>query len=394
MMAAHFLLDHPALAAVAERVTIPTQTTLFQEGQQAEYAYTLISGTCLLSQKMIPSGTAKANDLLDELAILGDIPHTQRAITSTECTFLRWRLAELRQQEAFNEAARQILAHRLQQSETRLNELQAPIHHIEPGAQLEPGPFSFPNSTIIFTFCDAKLELDLPQGVSRTGNTMLIAFADFPHSHYANQPDWRFGYRETTFFVPVRVGRILGLYVPYIYSGAYEPILLGREIYGFPKQLGETAITQTSASLMVRHEAYLTLAWEDAQTSSESRIVGAMGRSFGAPGTLTSAAFSVGDVLTQAINLPIYRHINVFNHKRIAGTTTRESQRTYDVEQLTQAVFSIPHWHSIERLQQAALQIQSPSLYGWDLRLRDAYRTRLDVRLSTGRTVRNYKADS
>ncbi len=394
MIATRFLLDDPALMALAQHVTLPAQTTLFQEGQQPDEAYVLVSGTCTLSQKMTPLGAAKATTLLDSVAVLGDIPHTQRAITSTECTFLRWKLPELRQQEGFNTAARQILASRLQQAQTRLTELQAPIHHIEPGAQLEPGPFSFPNSTIIFAFCDAKLELDLPPGVSRTGNTLLLAFADFPNSHYANQPDWRFGYRETTFFVPVRVGRILGLYVPYIYPSAYEPILLGREVYGFPKQLGETEITPSAASLSVRGDDYFMLTWQHTQPTNEAQIVGAMGRSFGAPGTLTTAAFSVGDVLTQAINLPIYRHINVFNHKRIAGTATRESEHTYDVEQLTQAVFSIPRWHSIERLQDAELQVQSPSLYGWNLRLRDAYYTKLDVRLSTGRVVRDYSADS
>lgn len=393
MMDAHFLLDDPALTALAERVTLPAQTTLFQEGQQPDEAYVLLSGTCLLSEKMMPLGTAKANTLLDEVAVLGEIPHTQRAITSTECTFLHWKLPELRQQESFNAAARQILANSLQQAQTRLAELQAPIHHIEPGAQLEPGPFSFPNSTIIFTFCDANVEFDLPPGVSRTGNTLLLAFADFPDARYANHPDWRFGYRETTFFVPVRVGRILGLYVPFIYPSAYEPILLGREVYGFPKQLGETEITPKSASLTVRGDDYFMLTWQRTQPSSEARMVGAMGRGFGAPGTITAAAFSVGDVLTQAINLPIYRHINVFNHKRIAGTTTRESEYTYDVEQLTQAVFSIPHWHSIERLQDATLQIQFPTLYGWNVRLRDAYRTKLDVRLSTGRVVRDYSAD-
>ncbi len=390
-MNADFLLTDDELLQFAEHITVPAQTTLFAEREQPEYTYSLISGTCLLSQQMLPLGTAKSGNILDELAVLGSIPHTQRAITRTECTFYRWRLADLRQQDAFNEQSRRYLASQLHQSQTRLAELQAPIHHAEPRAQLVPGPFSFPNSTIVFTFCDAELELDLPPGVRRTGSTLLLALADFPDARYANHPDWRFGYRETTFFVPVRVGRILGLFVPYIYPSAYEPILLGREIYGFPKQLGETQLTETSAALAVHGKESLTLRWQGTERSSEARLVGAMGRSFGAPGTLTSAAFSVGDVLTQAVNLPIYRHINVFNHKRIAGTNTRSTAITYDVDQLTQAVFSIPRWHHIERLQEATLQVQAPALHAWDLRLREAYRTKLDLRLSTGRVVRNFR---
>jgi acetoacetate decarboxylase len=43
-------------------------------------------------------------------------------------------------------------------------------------------------------------------------------------------------------FVPARFGSGIGLYVPFIYPSAWEPILLGREIYGFPKRLGKTAL--------------------------------------------------------------------------------------------------------------------------------------------------------
>jgi len=116
-----------------------------------------------------------------------------------------------------------------------------------------------------------------------------------------------------------------------------------------------------------------------------------MGRGFGAPGTLTSAAFSVGDVLTQAIQMPIYRHINVFNHKRIAATEIKHDEQTYDVDQLTQVVFSIQRWASIERLHNIQLETHAQSLQSWNIQARDAYRTKLDLRLSTGRVVRDFR---
>jgi len=218
-----WLVTDDLLLKLAEQVTIPAQTTLFQEGQQPEYVYALISGSCLMSQNMSPLGAAISGTVLDELAVLGDIPHTQRAITTTECEFYRLRLEDLRKETDFTTAARQALATNLQATQAGLSELLAPIHHLQPGAQLAPGPFIFPNSTLIFVFCDAKPKLDLPEGVSKSGNTLLLVFADFPDSRYHHHEDWRFGYRETTFFIPVRVGRILGLFVPQIYSSPMNP---------------------------------------------------------------------------------------------------------------------------------------------------------------------------
>lgn len=378
--------------ALAERISLAAGDTLFQEGASPEYAYLRLSGRCMLSRDARPLGEARSDALLDGLAVLGGLPHTQRAIALTDCEFLRWSMARLWQQDGFAAAARRFLAQELQHSQQRLHALEAPIHYLSRSAQLAPGPFTFDQSTVLFLFCQAATaKIVLPEGVSRVGDSLLVAIADFRNATYDHRPDARFGYTETTFFLPVRVGHRLGLYVPLIYPSSYEPILLGREIYGFPKQLGNTTLGAQGATLDAQGDALLQVTWQSQEPSREARIVGAMGHCYGAPSQLTAAAFAVGDGLLSVTRLPFHRHINVFNHKRIPSVTSKHGALQYDVDQLTQAVFTVVRWHHIDRLHGADLHTTGAVLREWDISLRDAYHTQVDMRLSTGRVLRDYR---
>ncbi|MDQ7028162.1 MAG: acetoacetate decarboxylase family protein [Anaerolineae bacterium] len=376
----------------AEKITILASETLFQEGDRAQYAYVRVIGRCMLSRHAEPLGEASATDILDELAVLGGLAHTQRAITLTDCEFLRWQIDDLWRDATFSKIARQYLVTHLQQSQSRLDQLQAPVHYRPDTAQVQAGPYVFPNSTIIFVFCTApKMDFPLPQGVSRIGNRLLIGIADFQNAYYHHNPDARFSYTETTFFVPVRVGLSLGLYVPYIYPSAYEPIVLGREIYGFPKQLGETRLSDSQASLAISGEDTFRFTIGKHDKSSEPRIVGAFGQLFGVTGRITSAAFAIGDSLLSMMNVPFYRRVSVFNHKRIPSATTTRDKPTYDVDMLTQAIFSVEHWQKIDHLPNAKLQVTGGIFKQWDITLYDAFYTELSMRLSTGRITRDYR---
>jgi CRP-like cAMP-binding protein len=379
---------------LAQTVTIAAGETLFAEGDAPDYAYVRLTGTCTLSRHAQPIGNAPLDTVLDAIAILGDVPHTQRAITQTACTFLRWDRSDLRQSTAFTMAARRYLAHQLQQAQAERERIAQPVHYDTHSAQVLPGPFAFHNSVIRFVFCTAELpHLRLPTGVQRIGQSLLIGIADFRDAQYVHRPQARFHYTETTVFVPVRVGAKLGLYVPYIYPSTYEPILLGREIYGFPKRLGRTDITPTTSSLHVAGAEYLTLTHDQRTPANEASIVGAFGRLFGVPNLVTATAFRAGDTLLAAIGVPFYRRVNVFNHKRIPAVTSQHGAPQYAVDRLTQAIFSVERWHSIDHLPTARLDL-GHALHDWEVTLREAYDTTLAMRLSTGRVVRDYQADA
>jgi hypothetical protein len=147
------------------------------------------------------------------------------------------------------------------------------------------------------------------------------------------------------------------------------------------------------AELLVEGERLLQVDWKQAQASNEPQIVGAFGTCFGAQGRLTSAAFAIGDTLLAALRVPFYRRVSVLNHKRIPATVTRSSAPTYDVDQLTQVIFSVQRWNRIERIPDAALDVSGRGLQDWHIRLREAYLTQVDMRLSTGRVLRDYRTN-
>lgn len=386
------LCDVPDALTLAEQVTVAVGTTLFAEGDAPRYAWMRLSGRCMLSQNAVPLGEAHSGEVLDLLAALGGVAHGQRAIAITECQFVRWELARLEQNEHFQRGARAYLATRARQAEIRSAELETPIHFVGNGAEIAPGPYVFDHSTMLFLFCDAYvMDVALPAGLHPLSHSALIVLAQFRNAHAEATPEARFSYTETTFFVPVRQGVRLGLYVARIYPSTWEPILIGREIYGFPKRPGRTMLEAQHADLLVDGEHLLQTQWKQIQASSEAQLVGAFGTCFGVQGGLTAGAFAIGDALLAALRVPFYRRVSVFNHKRIVATVSRSGAALYDVDQLTEAVFSVQRWNRIERISDAALNVGS-GLQDWHIHLREAYLTQADIRLSTGRVLRDFRA--
>jgi CRP-like cAMP-binding protein len=392
------------LIGSAESCVFAAGETLFVEGDPSDTLILLEQGTCMLSQNAEPLGEAPPEALLDPVAALGGLPHTIRATAITNCKCLRWSVMELLQRPDFVATTRRYLAATLLQVQSRRQELTAPVHYRNEQAQLPAGPFVFKNMTMLIALCDANLDSvreRLPDGLSlfrptwRKRDSLFIAMADFPLAYPDHTPSARFKYTETTIFAPVRYKGKLGLFVPYIYPSTYEPILLGREIYGFPKQLGMTtfdtspASTQT-ASLTVDGEPHLDFTYDQTEPASEPRLVRALSDWMGIQGRVTESAFRLGDALLGSIGIPLYRRVSVYNHKRVPAANTSQSAPVDAVNQLTRAVFSVTHWHDIRRITQATLTMRGGPLRTAGVTLKESYLTRLDMRLSTGQALRDY----
>lgn len=372
---------------------------LFYEGDPPHLLYWLKSGRCQMNFGKESRGEILPNSLIDPVATLGGLPHTVKVTATHPCEILCWSLDALCQSAEFNTAARHYLATHLQRTTQRLTQLSAPIHYAPHSAELIPGPFLFDDTQMIFAFCEADpapLEDCLPQGLrllqrpAKKRAPLLIALADFPKAYSQHTPSAYFSYAETTYFIPVRHGTSFGFYVPSIYPSTYEPILLGREIYGFPKRLGETVFGENSVALSVDGENYLNLQWDGAESETESRLVRALVEWLGVEGRLAAVAFQAGEVLRKASRLPGYRRVNVFNHKRILAAESTHDSPSYTVNQLTHAAFGVLRWYYINRLTTPELSISGGVFAKADLTLREAYRTKLDMRLSLARVVRDY----
>lgn len=398
-----------ALAAQAELITVAVGQVLFYQGDAIQAGYFLSSGTYETAYDGVasPSQTHHGAPLfLDSIATLGGLVHSHKWTAKSECQVWQFPLAPLWDDPQVQAAARRYLAEQLTQSQAQYHALSAPVTYgpTSLGAEAPPGPFRFQQVTMIFAFCEANpaaIKSLLPNGLSllqrpyKSAAPLLIALADFPYAQREDGSGGTFAYTETTFFIPVRYGTAVGFYVPMIYPSAYEPILLGREIYGFPKRLGETDFASKQVRLAVDGDPWLSLAWESGQGANEAELVGALGGWLGVEANLTSAAFQAGEVLRKLARLPAHRRVDVYNHKKIPAVDSTQSAPRYAVNQLTRATFGVLRWHQVTRLVGGQLTIPTTGikldlLQG--LTLQTAYRTQLELRLGVGRVVMDYLA--
>ncbi len=395
----HELLPFSALSA-------PTSTThqagevLFYEGDPADALIVLDAGRAVMHKNSEPCGEIGPGALLDPVATLGGLRHSVKITLLEDSVCQHWSLENVWKNDVFAAAARRYLAAEVQRMQTRLDEVDAPVHYANPRGELVPGPFLFDDVTLIFAFCDAEpgtMQALLPPGLRllhrpiRRRDSILLALARFPKSYPESDPAARFGYTETTCFIPVRLGRGLGLYVPYIYPSAWEPILLGREIYGFPKRPGLTTIDAHRAALAVDGKEQFAVEWSGMEASDETRLVRALVDWLGLGGRGAALLFRAGDVLRSAMRLPPFRSIGVYNHKQILAPEATADKPVYTVDCLTHAIFGVLRWYQIVQMREVKLTVSSGPLANANLVLREAYRTQLDMRLSAGRTVKDYK---
>lgn len=390
-----------ALLAAATSRTLAAGDVLCYAGNAPDTLYVLVEGTLIATRSDRPPQTLTAPALLDPQATLGGLPHTVKIEAHTACTLYGWPLNTLWSSSEFSAAARRYLAAELYAIQVRLDTLEQPVHYTNARAAISPGPFRFDDVTMIFAFCDADLSSirdTLPGGVNllrrpgRRRDSVLIALADFPASYPVHDPDARFGYTETTVFAPVRFRHSAGLYVQYIYPSAYEPIVLGREIYGFPKQLGLTTFESQRVTLRVDRAPHLDLTWDALVGVEEARLVRALVEWLGLEGRSAALAFQAGDVLRKTMGLPPFRRVGVFNHKQILAAHATLGAPAYAIDQLTHAIFGVLTWYQLARMRDPQLEIHGGPLTALNLDLREAYRTQLDLRLSAGRVMRDYLA--
>lgn len=391
--------EQAALQKQAEMLSYEAGKVLFYEGDTPTHLYILLDGECTQSFGETSYVNAPQNIPLDPVSTLGGLPHAIKITVTQSCQLLCWSLETLWASSEFNRAARHYLATALNTTQSRLNEVAAPIHYHPNSAALMSGPFIFDDTTLILAFCEAdqdQVKACLPDGLSllqrpaKSQAPIMIGMAKFPQAFYEHSPEKTFTYTETTYFIPVRRRIGWGLYIPHIYPSSWEPILLGREIYGLPKRLGNTHFEDNSIALNVDGEDYLTLEWQNRETASESRLVRGLSDWLGITGRVTEAAFQAGEVLRKMTRLPPSRGVNGYAHRQILAVDSDHENPTYTIDELTRFVFGILRWKQVDLLNNPSLLVLDGPFSDANLRLREAYRTRLDMRLSTGKVEIDY----
>lgn len=243
-----------------------------------------------------------------------------------------------------------------------------------PGALLLPGPYRCgPYRALQFVMEASPGELDalLPEGLARVpglGGRYLIVVNDIDACVCEHQASDRLAYRyqEVVPFIPcVSRAGALGLFTPELYPSAYMPILLGREVYGFPKRLGRIRLGERRVDLIADNDVLLCARWTEERAASIGDTIVALVRA------LLSALTS-----------------RVFVRKRIRSAASLDLDACA-IDELVEIPFDVFHLGDPAHLDGARVET-APSNRVFPGRLVAAFSSSIGFRFGAGRVLRSY----
>ncbi|MCP4919084.1 MAG: hypothetical protein GY913_19435 [Proteobacteria bacterium] len=104
-----------------------------------------------------------------------------------------------------------------------------------------PGPYQAVQCELVYLFCKRagqEMELATPPRVSWLGDSYMICAAHYPDFHSVHALEYvQMKYSEVSVMVPALVeGQELPkILIPFVYADSVQPVLAGREVYGYPK---------------------------------------------------------------------------------------------------------------------------------------------------------------
>jgi hypothetical protein len=274
------------------------------------------------------------------------------------------------------------------------------VYLAPPGARLPPGPYAMEDvdlALLVMRGVADRLAGLLPSGllpVPWVGDRYLVLIADIARARFRDSLHAGvFRYREATPLVPclTPTGRF-GAFAPEVYLDAYHAILLGREIYGFPKRHARVWIRDTGADVALGQEVALRVRWDekeplDAETFGDE-FLRALAPA-GAPATWLGRGFGAALAWAErdpAGRLPAFR---IFVRKRIPAADAPESPA---LDQLVEIPFAMSQLGGFARLVSPTLAIAPDHavLHG---SLVGALGARIGFGLDRARIVRSYVSD-
>jgi hypothetical protein len=263
------------------------------------------------------------------------------------------------------------------------------------GAELYPPKYEFgpfPCMQLIVEHEAEQLAARLPPGLVAlpgAAGRCLVMISDIQRVRCEHVPGREWGYREVVPFIPVMCPSRMtaGLFTPEVFADATMPILLGREVYGFPKRLGRITIADRLVRLLVDHALALELRWTDKRPTSDARAIETMAKALvpGIPKALVGAATSLMESLDLALSSVPSR---AFMRKRIHDPRGRAGM-IWAIDELIEVPFTIDHLGSPMNLEGVELELGR----SWPLgpgRLIAAVACEAGFHLTSARRVRDY----
>lgn len=272
-----------------------------------------------------------------------------------------------------------------------------------PGAELIPGPYTFEPMPVLYLVMRREAEALanlLPPGVRTVpglGGRYLVLISDITscRSDHPRGGGRRAAYRELTVFIPcIGPGGRVGLYAPELFASATAPIMLGREVYGFPKRLGRIELHDRGASVAVGGRLVLRARWAETRALSSAAFsteLLAVLRKGSAGVRDATKAHPIAEVaLDAAEGLGLMAKLgsaHVFVRKRIP-TAQAEPRLEWAIDQLVRIPFAGTGMRQPQRLEGLSVNLDPlPSLGG---EVEAGYCMQFGFRFGEGTVARDY----
>ncbi len=309
---------------------VPPNTRIIVEGEEAQAVFFLLRGEVRTTIDERTMALRQAPTRLGLLSLIDGRRRTASIEAFSECDIA------MLDKESFDhliDSRPQMLHALIRQVTEELRQYQRSDdasrrsfddHFHTPNARLIQGPYHMDDFSMTARWMEteeSRIRACLPDGVRPLlGGRYLLTFNDFPKtfSEHPSAKGKSFAYRETTPFIPVLgpSGRP-GVFSPELYLDSYMPIVLGRELYGFPKRFGVATFSEKSIDLQIGSNFVLRAAWSRATPTDFGGVMMAFQRAlfpFPMPGQTQRLLTAIFQMLNRESVRKHWPSVPVFVH--------------------------------------------------------------------------------
>lgn len=225
---------------------------LFDAGEDATTAWLILEGSLDEWVQQTRSAVREAEQWIGEVAVFArqrQSTEAQARVSTKVLAVPAELLLELSAAEGdfANDMALEIASHAASWSIHSQLGVRTALKQVYPDSNRMtfPGPYLGTRCELFYFFIQKPpggLEISRPPGVEwmKLAPYFLLCAARYPDFRAVNALQWvRMSYQEIAVMVPTTIGDGLlpKLYFPYIYLDSAQPLVAGREVYGYPKML-------------------------------------------------------------------------------------------------------------------------------------------------------------
>ncbi|MFT3710563.1 MAG: cyclic nucleotide-binding domain-containing protein [Archangium sp.] len=368
---------------------------LTREGERGDDLYFLVSGELAVKRGGRLLAMLEGPRLVGLTAALDEEPRSASLEVLSDAVLIRIR----------GEAFRDAMNTRLDLAQAVVRELQSDLRDawnqqerdrqslddffVSPSARLVPGPYvaQLEVCTFVMRESSVKLKSLLPPGCTPlpgAEETWLLLVSHFTDVQSESPSGFgrRFSYREVSPFIPcVGPDLLPALFCPELYPDNYLAILLGRELYGFPKRMGRFEVGEHHVSLAVGHQLALRTEWSNARTCTAAEL--------GAHLTGTRLVGPFFGVMSSQLAKLLWPRVPVLVRKQIPEASSLY-ERSLHIDELVSIPFELSNVSGFAVLEKPEVRFLSDAFpLGGDTLL--GYRQHMGFKFGAGEVLRDYR---